>query len=91
MAEIILWLVVGILVLNVLAALVVSFRRGGGDNWLLVILLASTSAAAVAAILAALTAVTRMADVALVFTGTAAVTAAIRLAAERRRPSPDEP
>lgn len=75
-----------VLLLNLVVALVVFSRRSLANNWLLVILLAGTSGAALAGILAVLAEDgRRFADVALVLTGTAAVTAAVRAGAERRR------
>lgn len=75
-----------VLLLNLVVALVVFSRRCLANNWLLVILLAGTSGAALAGILAVLAEDgERFADVALVLTGTAAVTAAVRAGAERRR------
>lgn len=75
-----------VLLLNLVVALVVFSRRSLADNWLLVILLAGTSGAALAGILAVLAEDgERFADVALVLTGTAAVTAAVRAGAERSR------
>lgn len=70
----------GVLLLNLLVAAVVAVRRHR-SSWLLVVLLAGTVGAAVAAILAVLDGDnTRYLDVALVLTGTAAVTAVVRLA-----------
>ncbi len=75
-----------ILLLNLVVALVVFARRSLANNWLLVTLLAGTSGAALTGILAVLAEDgRRFADVALVLTGTAAVTAAVRAGAERRR------
>lgn len=75
-----------VLVVLLVVALVVFSRRCLANNWLLVILLAGTSGAALAGILAVLAEDgERFADVALVLTGTAAVTAAVRAGAERRR------
>lgn len=75
-----------VLLLNLIVALIVFARRSLANNWLLVILLAGTSGAALTGILAVLAEDgRRFADVALVLTGTAAVTAAVRAGAERRR------
>lgn len=78
--------VVILLLLNLVVALIVFARRGLARHWLLVILLAGTSGAALAGILGVLAEDgERYVDVALVLTGTAAVTAAVRAGARRRR------
>lgn len=89
MIEYVLYAVLGLLLLNVIAALTASIRRASSDNWLLAILLASTSSAAIIAVLAVLADSPRMIDVALVFTATAAVTAAVSLTARHKRIRPD--
>ncbi|WP_022872650.1 hypothetical protein [Nesterenkonia alba] len=78
MTHLVLGLVFAVLVLNLLTAAVVCARRGMSGNWLLVILLAGTTGAAAAAVLGVLAGEPRFIDVALVLTGTAAVTAAVR-------------
>lgn len=84
--EAVLTAVVVLLLLNFAAALAVFARRRLAGSWLLVVLLTGTTGAALAAVIALLTPEgERFADVALVLTGTAAVTAAVRAAAERRR------
>ncbi|WP_146340725.1 hypothetical protein [Nesterenkonia sp. NBAIMH1] len=86
MVETVLAAVFVVLVLNLVAALVICARRRRAGSWLLVILLAGTSGAALAGILA-VTAEDgeRYFDVALVLTGTAAVTAAVRAALPNAR------
>ncbi|WP_147103530.1 hypothetical protein [Nesterenkonia populi] len=85
MAEAVLTVVFAVLLLNLLAALLVCARRGMAGSWLLVILLAGTTGAALTGILAVLSDDgRRFLDVALVLTGTAAVTAAVRAALPRR-------
>ncbi|GGH45695.1 hypothetical protein [Microbacterium album] len=85
MAEFVLVAVLGVLLLNVVGALLASIRQRSADSWLLTLLLASTSAAAIVAVLAVITDAPRLVEISLVFTATAAVTAAIRLTAQRRR------
>lgn len=89
---VILAIVLVILLANFLAALVSFVRRGFNENWLLVVVLAGTTGAAVVAILVmlqtllgeSLTAPSRLLDVAVILTGTAALTAAVRAAAGAR-------
>lgn len=78
--------VVILLLLNLVVALIVFARRDLARHWLLVILLAGTSGAALAGIFGVLASDgERYADIAAVLTGTAAVTAAVRAGARRRR------
>lgn len=85
MVEGVLTVVFAVLLLNLVVALAVCARRGLADSWLLVILLAGTTGAALTAVLAVLADDgSRYLDVALVLTGTAAVTAAVRAALPRR-------
>lgn len=78
--------VVILLLLNLVAALIFFVRRSLAHHWLLVILLAGTSGAALAGIFGVLASDgERYADIAVVLTGTAAVTAAVRAGARRRR------
>lgn len=78
MTQLILTAVCAVLLLNLLVAAVVAARRHP-SSWLLVVLLSGTTGAAVAAVMAVLDGEgSRFADVALVLTGTAAVTAAVR-------------
>jgi len=68
-----------VLVANYVVALIVFARRGLAANWLLVILLTGTTGAGLAAVFAVLAEdSSRYVDVALVFTGTAAIAAAVR-------------
>lgn len=83
--------VVILLLLNLVVALIVFARRDLARHWLLVILLAGTSGAGLAGIFGVLAEDgERYADIAVVLTGTAAVTAAVRAGARRRR-LPTEP
>lgn len=78
--------VVVLLLLNLVAALIFFSRRPLAHHWLLVILLAGTSGAALAGVFGVLASEgERYADIAVVLTGTAAVTAAVRAGARRRR------
>lgn len=80
------------LLANFVAALVAFVRRGFHENWLLVVLLTSTTGAGMIALLTVLEDILdenlnspfRLLDVALILTGTAALTAAVRAAAGAR-------
>lgn len=75
------------LLINLLVAVIASARGARTESWLLVILLSGTTGAALIAVLAVLTgaAENRMLDAGLVLVGLAALTAAVRAAAGRRR------
>lgn len=78
--------VLGLLV-NFLIALIVVLRRDRSGGWLLVLLLSGTTGAALAAVFGLLVVedVSRIADVALIFTALAAVSAVVAVVAGRRR------
>lgn len=85
--------VAAVLLLNFLAAAVAVLRRAQGGSWLLILLLSSTTGAALAVLIGMLSAELggRSVDVALVFAGLAAISAAVVIAAfpgmaERRPP-----
>lgn len=81
-----------ILLLNFGTALFAFARRGFSENWLLVVLLTGTTGAGMVALLIVLESLLgenlsppfRLLDVALILTGTAALTAAVRAAAGAR-------
>jgi peptidoglycan/LPS O-acetylase OafA/YrhL len=81
-----------VLLLNIGAALFAFVRRGFSEDWLLVVLLSGTTGAAVVALLIVLAPLLadspdppfRLVDVAVILTGTAALTAAVRAAAGAR-------
>lgn len=81
-----------VLLLNIGAALFAFARRGFSEDWLLVVLLSGTTGAGVVALLVVVGSIQgdplnppfRWADVALILTGTAALTAAVRAAAGAR-------
>lgn len=85
MAELVLSVIFAVLMLNLVLAVVSCAHRGQADSWLLVVLLAGTTGAAAAAVLAVLAQNPRFLDVAVVLTGTAALTAAVRASVRRRR------
>ncbi|EEW50676.1 hypothetical protein HMPREF0290_0764 [Corynebacterium efficiens YS-314] len=76
-----------VLLVNFLVALIVVLRRDRSGGWLLVLLLSSTTGAALTAVFGLLVAedASRIADVALIFTALAAVSAAVAVVAGRRR------
>lgn len=82
MTEIVLSTVLAVLLLNLLAAALIAARRVRASSWLLVILLAGTTGAAAAAVLAVLTDRPRFLDIAVVLTGTAVLTVAVRSAVQ---------
>lgn len=92
MREILLTVVCAVLLLNLLIAGITMVRRHP-SSWLLVVLLAGTVGAATAAVMAVIDGGNeRYLDVALVLTGTAVVTAAVRAAMHRSGTStPDAP
>lgn len=81
-----------VLLLNIGIAVFAFVRQGFNENWLLVVLLAGTTGAAVVALLIVLAPLIgdaaepplRLMDVAVILTGTAALTAAVRAAAGAR-------
>lgn len=81
-----------VLLLNIGAALFAFVRRGFSEDWLLVVLLSGTTGAGLVALLIVLESLLgnpldppfRWMDVALILTGTAALTAAVRAAAGAR-------
>ncbi|WP_150463209.1 hypothetical protein [Nesterenkonia ebinurensis] len=89
---VILSVVLIVLLLNFLVALFAFARRGFSENWLLVVLLTGTTGAGMVALLIVLESILgeslnppfRLLDVALILTGTAALTAAVRAAAGAR-------
>ena len=90
MVQVMLTVAFTVLMLNLLVAGVVGVRQS--SSWLLVILLAATTGAAAVSVLAVLDGGSlRFLDAALVLTGTAAVTAAVRAAQVRRRPAAPDP
>lgn len=84
MTEAVLTGVFAVLILNLVIAVAVCAHRRMTDSWLLVILLSGTTGAAAAAVLGVLAQEPRFLDVAVVLTGTAAVTAAVRGLVEHR-------
>ncbi|TLP79844.1 hypothetical protein [Nesterenkonia sphaerica] len=83
-----------VLVVNIVAALLAFLRRGFNEDWLLVVLLSGTTGAAVVVLVIVLVPLVsgspepplRLVDVAVILTGTAALTAAVRAAAGARTP-----
>lgn len=86
MTDVVLTAVAILLLLNLLAAIVASLRRGTG-RWLLVILLTGTTGTALIALLAVLTdgPAHRFVEAGLVLMGLAALTAVVRLLTPRAR------
>lgn len=98
MYETILTVVAVVLVLNLVVAFTATARRKVGDRWLLAILLSGTSGAAFIALLTVLAtgmgddgAASRFIDVAVVFIGLTALTAAVRVVAAHRPDAPAAP
>lgn len=85
--HLLLLVVFGVLLINLLVAVIASARGSRTESWLLVILLSGTTGAALVAVLTVLAGAeqTRMLDVGLILVGLAALTAAVRAAAGRRR------
>lgn len=88
--EFLLSMVFLVLLVNFLVALIVVLRRDRSGGWLLVLLLSSTTGAALSALFGLLVAedASRVADLALIFTALAAVSAVVAVVAGRRRAGP---